>query len=275
MIRLVINADDLGLHGRIDEGIFRAHREGVLTSASVLATGPAAPDAIRRAGAQGLPIGVHLCLTTGLPPAAPPDQVRSLAPGGTFRAKWPQLLQAYLQGRIRVAEVEREFRAQLQRVRELGGVPDHLDGHQHLQVLPGIARVAQRVAAEAALPIRWPMDRLSRAWLGRPVPALKTLLIGGTARLTGRGPARRIRGVGTFEAGSLDERRLLSLIDGLPEGDHEIGCHPGLAPEGGVPQEPGWHYGWETELAALTSPRVRARIAARGIRLTSFGELAS
>src|SRR6266852_1595874 len=84
VIRLVVNADDLGLHPQIDQGILRAHREGIVTSATVLATGSNARAAIAAARSQGLALGVHLCLTTRLPPAAPVDEVRSLAPDGRF-----------------------------------------------------------------------------------------------------------------------------------------------------------------------------------------------
>jgi hypothetical protein len=66
-----------------------------------------------------------------------------------------------------------------------------------------------------------------------------------------------------FEAGRLDEAALLALLDTLPEGDFEVGCHPG---EGRphVPEDPAWSYGWQAELEALTSPRVKARLRERG-----------
>jgi len=154
MIRLVINADDLGLHPRIDEGILEAHREGVLTSATVLPNGPNAPWAVKRAKAQGLSLGLHLCLSTRLPPAAPADQVPTVAPGGTFRPGWPQVVKDCLLGRLSLAEVEREFHAQLALLRTLGAEPDHLDGHQHLHLLPGLRGVVTRLSRETGLPLR-------------------------------------------------------------------------------------------------------------------------
>ncbi|MHB8876830.1 MAG: ChbG/HpnK family deacetylase, partial [Myxococcaceae bacterium] len=71
MIRLVVNADDLGLNARIDQGIFEAHQGGLVTSATLLATGSFAKEAVLRANADGLALGVHLCLTSHLSPAAP------------------------------------------------------------------------------------------------------------------------------------------------------------------------------------------------------------
>jgi chitin disaccharide deacetylase len=269
--RLVVNADDLGLHPDIDAGILRAHREGVVTSATVLATGPSAPQALAAARAQGLPVGVHLCLTTRLPPAAAPAQVPSVAPGGRFRASWVQLTAAWAAGRVRLSEVAEELSAQVLRARALGAEVDHLDAHQHLHLLPGIARVVHALAEREALPLRWPQERPRLGWLRTPGPALKTALLSGLAHAFPPGAAR-LPGVGLFEAGRLDEATLLALLDRLPAGDWELSCHPG-ARRVEVPEDPRWVYGWEAELAALTSPRVRARLAARGITLTSYREL--
>lgn len=273
MIRLVINADDLGLHPRIDEGILKAHREGVLTSATVLARGPSAADAVRRAREQGLALGLHLCLSTRLPPAAPPDQVPTVAPGGQLRANWAAVVKAHALRQLDLGEVEREFKAQLALLRGLGAEPDHLDGHQHLHLLPGISGVVARLARESGLPLRWPREWPELAWLGRPGPAVKTAILAGLSVLAPPRGVTRVRGWGVYDAGALSEARLLALLDRLPEGDHELGCHPGLNPSD-VPEEPGWRYGWELELAALCSERVRARVRERGIALTTYAALA-
>jgi predicted glycoside hydrolase/deacetylase ChbG (UPF0249 family) len=85
---------------------------------------------------------------------------------------------------------------------------------------------------------------------------------------------RLVRGIGVYEAGRLNEEALLSVLASLPEGTHELGTHPGLFP-GTVPEDPAWRYGWEDELAALSSARAKALIARRSIRLTSYRALSS
>jgi predicted glycoside hydrolase/deacetylase ChbG (UPF0249 family) len=270
-IRLVVNADDLGLHPSIDAGILRAHREGIVTSATVLTTGRSAARAIAEAKAQHLPLGVHLCLTTLLPPAADPSRVPSLVPDGRFRPRWPHVVAAWGLGRIRLEEVEIEFRAQIALARRLGAEPDHLDGHQHLHVLPGLARVVRAIALDERLPVRWPIARPSIAWLWRPGSALKTAGLAVLSQVA-RGQSAGLPGLGTFEAGALTEDRLMAIVSKLPPGDHEIGCHPGETADQ-VPEQPGWKYGWEDELRALCSDRVRALIERRGIKLASYGEL--
>ncbi len=272
MIRLVINADDLGLHARIDEGIFAAHTGGVVTSATLLATGPTAAEAVRRARQSKLPLGLHLCLTTHLTPAAPAREVRWLAPGGRFRRDWGELSAAWLARLVPAEEIVTEFRAQARRARELGAQIDHLDTHQHLHLLPGLTSIVEVLAAELGVPVRWPSERPNRHWLLHPRSAMKAAVLGALARVKEPRGVKRVPAHGVFESGRLTERRLVRLIERLGPGDHEIVTHPGLHP-GRVPQDPDWKYAWEAELAAVLAPGVRDAIARRGIQLVSYGQL--
>jgi predicted glycoside hydrolase/deacetylase ChbG (UPF0249 family) len=272
--RLVVNADDLGLHPALDAGILRAHREGIVTSATVLVSGPNAEEAVAKARAQGLALGVHLALSSRLPPAAPASHVPTVAPDGRLRASWADFARAWLTGQVRRDELELELTTQVARARALGVEVDHLDAHQHLHLLPGVRPLVEALALREGLPLRWP-DRLPRAsWLRAPGPAVKTSLLSLLARAAPRplDGVRRVSAGGVFEAGQLTEATLLSLLESLPSGDFELGCHPG---EGHprVPEDPGWTYGWQSELEALTSPRVRARVEALGVELTTYGAL--
>jgi predicted glycoside hydrolase/deacetylase ChbG (UPF0249 family) len=109
-------------------------------------------------------------------------------------------------------------------------------------------------------------------WMLRPGAAIKSALLLGMARARPAAQARRIRSHGVFESGVLNERRLLRLISNLGDGQHEIVCHPGMAP-GVVSEDPNWRYEWESEFAAVCSPKVRALIKERGIELCSFAQL--
>ena len=274
--RLVVNADDLGLHPSLDTGILRAHREGIVTSATVLVMGPSAPEAVARARAQGLALGVHLALSTRLAPAADPARVPTVAPGGRLRASWADFARAWLTGQVRGEELETELAAQLARARALGAPVDHLDAHQHLHLLPGVRPRVEALARREGLPVRWP-DRLPRvSWWRTPGPAVKTTLLTLLARSAPRPRpgVRRVSAGGVFEAGQLTESALLALLESLPPGDFELGCHPG---EGRphVPEDPAWTYGWQSELDALTSPRVRARLQSSGVELTTYGALSA
>jgi predicted glycoside hydrolase/deacetylase ChbG (UPF0249 family) len=201
---------------------------------------------------------------TALPPVLPVERVRSLAPGGVFREGWSALVKAWAMGRVRMAEVREELEAQVARARELGAEVDHLDAHQHVHALPGLARVVREIADAAGLPVRWPVERPRFG-------SAKAMVLGALA-MAARRPARVLELVGLSRSGELDERALLEVLDGLPEGDFELICHPGMEP-GMVPEDPAWRYGWERELGALVSEAVRRKIEARGIELTTYGAL--
>jgi predicted glycoside hydrolase/deacetylase ChbG (UPF0249 family) len=135
---LVVNADDLGLSEAVTEGIFRAHAEGVVTSASLMVRQGAAPAAAEAAAAHPeLAIGLHVDLGEWI----------------YERGEWTQ---AYLHCDTDDREaVEGECRAQLERFRALlGGDPTHLDSHQHVHESEPVASVAEALAAELGVPLR-------------------------------------------------------------------------------------------------------------------------
>ncbi|MHB8876829.1 MAG: carbohydrate deacetylase, partial [Myxococcaceae bacterium] len=201
------------------------------------------------------------------------EKVRWLAPGGRFRGSWAELAGAFGAGMVPEEEVALEFRAQLSRARGLGARVDHLDAHQHLHLLPGLAGLVLRLAREEALPVRWPSETPRLSWLAHPGAAAKSALLLALSRVGSDEGVRKVPAVGIFEAGSLDETRLAGLLEGLGPGDYELGCHPGRDP-GTVAEDPSWRYGWETELSALCGERARALVERRGIVLTTYGGLA-
>src|SRR5271168_3188458 len=133
MKRVILTADDFGLSEAVNEGIERAHRDGVLTSASLMVAGPAAADAVRRARAlPGLRVGLHLVVIEGpavLPPAEIPDLVD---PAGRFPSNQLGLGIAYcLRPRVR-RQLAAEIRAQFAAFAATGLALDHADARKHM-----------------------------------------------------------------------------------------------------------------------------------------------
>jgi predicted glycoside hydrolase/deacetylase ChbG (UPF0249 family) len=144
------------------------------------------------------------------------------------------------------AAVERECRAQLELFHELFGAdPTHLDSHQHVHMSEPVSAAAAAIAAELEVPLR---DRGIR-------------YEGGFYGQSGKGePFPEGIGVG----------RLVELIEALPPGRTELGCHPGL----GVGRaESSYAVEREREVAALCDERARAAVERGGIRLCSFAVL--
>jgi predicted glycoside hydrolase/deacetylase ChbG (UPF0249 family) len=276
-IRLVVNADDFGLSPGISRGILAAHRDGVVTSTSLLGN-VATLDEARAllAGTPRLGVGVHLTLVGGRPISDPTTVPSLLAPDGrSFHARGTELISAWARGRIVRAEVERELDAQVARVREAGIAIDHLDTHHHLGFLPVVGQAVEAVARRHGIAgIRSAVERPTLAWATDPRRGLEAGLLTGLAWLTRRQLGARRHGPqswGYVESGRLDEIRILEIIGRLGPGAHELICHPGE--EDTAPGEEPGRYQRAGEIAALTSAKVRRALEQRGVVLCRWGEL--
>ena len=281
MRRLIVNADDFGLHAAVNRGILTAHTEGIVSSTSLMAGGAAFDDAVRIAKqCPQLGVGVHLTLV-GASPLLPVAEVSSLLDeAGDFYGSYPLFIKRFLRGKIRLAEVERELAAQIDRIRMAGIQPSHLDSHQHLHVLPGIGGIVLDLARRFSI-------RAIR------IPAEPVAFIGATpatvGRLVGRGGLTMLANLfrqhaaaagirtsdhffGMLAGGQLTEPAILAILRRLPPGDSELMTHPGFADES-LADAFRWDYQWDAERQALTAPAVRALLAERQIRLISFREL--
>ena len=128
MRKLVVNADDFGFTRDVNQGIVEAHRSGILTATTLMATGAAFEEAVTLARENpSLDIGIHLVLV-GEPP---------------FPITIPQLTSAALFGRIRVYD---ELRTQVRRVLDAGLQPTHLETHTHTPSLPPVPDAVARLS---------------------------------------------------------------------------------------------------------------------------------
>lgn len=286
MNRLIVNADDFGLHPTVNRGIIYGHLCGLITSTTLIAAGAAAEDAAELAwevnehSERKLGVGVHLTLVAerSVLPAA---EIPSLIDPATGLL-WPNhaaFIRRYVTGRIRRAEVLAECDAQIRRVFDLlGGAhypPTHIDSHQHLHVLPGlaqpIAELAQRYGiAKMRCPAephtfdggyRAPLARrvardgltLCAQWAASDCPLLSPDVF-----------------YGMLAGGHLSVDRLLAIVAQLPSGTSEIMVHPGTANLNALYP---WDYHWPDELAAVTDATVVQYVRSSGIQLVSFSDL--
>jgi hopanoid biosynthesis associated protein HpnK len=272
---LIVNADDLGLHEDINRGIYLAHTKGIVTSTSLVACGEAFADASAMIQeCPDLDVGVHLTLIEERPLSAPRDVPGLVGDDGRFLPSYRQLTARVFGGRVAPGEVRKELRAQIERVVATGRRPSHLDGHQHVHVLPLIWRVVTELASEYG--IRWVrIPRFPALWRARkarldPVFRLGFNVLSARLRLSNRGRPRA-RTPGLHLSGRLREADLLAIIPRLRPGISELVSHPGV-------QTPAlcaryrWNYEWNSELAAVTSPGVVSLVQASGVQLIRFSE---
>ena len=275
--QLIVNGDDFGLNSQVNEGIILAGTEGVLTSCSWLANGSAAEEAARLAReCPRLEVGVHLTLVQGRP-LLPAETVGSLArgPAGEFPPSFHRVLPALLRGGIDLGEVRREWAAQIEKALALGLRPTHLDSHQHLHIWPTLLPLAIDLAKEYGLPaLRVPDEPW---WIWRPWAGPARLLARNALSVLATRARRAVRRHGLWcpdhfrgmlAGGRLRRIELAGIIESLPLGVTEIMCHPAIA--GPETAALGWGYEWESELAALTEPGLRRRLAQEGVILRGF-----
>jgi chitin disaccharide deacetylase len=282
VIRLVLTADDAGLAAPLSRRIASLLASGRLAATSLLACAPAfdeSVDALRAAGVAEA--GVHLCVVGGETPLSPPSTVPTLAPGGRFPYSWPIVAARIAAGRIRLAEVEREWEAQLVAVRDAGFRVTHLDSHQHLHLLPKLLPVALGLARRFGVPFVRAPRADDPASVGTPVgPAGRS-----RARLLsffGAAARRRIgtaglpdppRVLGLAEAGRMTLPRWKALLAGLPgPGTFEVVLHPGTD-DPDASARYAWGYEWENEARALESGELAALFESRGVEIVSFSSL--
>ncbi|HEY7141495.1 MAG TPA: ChbG/HpnK family deacetylase [Methylomirabilota bacterium] len=247
--RLIVNADDFGLTEGVSRGILRAHREGLVTSTTVLASLPAQPEADAAAAASGLGLGLHFNLTWARP-VSPAGTVASLVDGeGRFGRDL-----AALQARARPDEVRRECEAQIEAfTRRFGRGPTHLDSHHHVHRVPGVLDAVVDVVLGARLPLR-SQDAGFREGLRRHGIATTDAFVGDA----------RSEPYWTTE-------RLLDQLATLPLGLTELMCHPGYFDESLAYSRYGRQR--EVELAALCDGEARATVERLDIGLCHFGAL--
>ena len=229
---LIVNADDFGQSPGINAGVIEAHRHGIVTSTSLMVRWPAAPEAADYArGHSDLSVGLHV----------------DLGEWKQVGAEWFPRYQVVNPNNR--AAVEHEILQQLEQFRELmGRDPTHLDGHQHLQKSGYPGEILVSLA-----------ERLGVVLRGRShAVTYEGSFYGSTA--SGE----------TFPEGVSIER-LVEIIESLPVGLTELGCHPGL----GADVKSDYAEERALEVEALCHPRVRAAIERSGIELQSFADPAS
>jgi len=274
--RLVVTADDAGLHPGMTAGALAAHDAGIVTAVSVSPNGQAFEDAVARLRERPqLDVGIHLTLV-GEAPLSPLRDVRSLlGRDGRLLAGWPVFARRWLLGRVRPGHVETELRRQIERLRATGLPVVHANAHQHLHVLPGLFEIVLGLAEEHRIPwVRIPAE--PAAALPVSPRALQSALLNALGRRARRrlrpeGPRAAGRTIGVLAAGHLTVEALGRALD-QAGGVSELVCHPGLG-DAALAAEYPWRYEWEAETAALCDPRVPNLLRDRGIELTSFSQL--
>jgi hopanoid biosynthesis associated protein HpnK len=280
MLKLIVHADDFGLSERINEGIRQAHLNGILTSASLMASGPAFEQAVGICRTvPTLDVGVHLTLV-GERPVLDPQTVPTLVDErGLFPRHATVFARQYFRNKFSLPEIRAELEAQIKKVLSHGISISHLDSHQHVHMLPQLLAITVDLARQYRIPcVRFPHETVRSFMWGGPAAFSRVAQLLGLRFFCYLGRrasiARANHFAGFFHGGKLNRENLKRVLEHLPlTGTCELMCHPGLDD----PATPygHWHYCWADELSSLTDPESADFLRRRGIKLISYRELPS
>ena len=287
MRRLIVNADDFGYTSGVNRAILEAHSHGVVTSATLMANGPAFAEAVQLAGTvPKLSIGCHVVLTDG-EPVLGAERLPSLTSGSHFRDGMIAFAARAIAGRIDGDEIAAEASAQIRKIQSAGIAVSHLDTHKHTHLFPKILQPLLRAAANCGVrAVRNPFGpRLplrSSHLLARPglwTRYAEVRILGGFAgkfreAVDREGFTTPDGTLGIVVTGALDETLFYAIARSIPEGTWEFVCHPGYNDEDLQAGKTRLRASRETELRVLTLPAAREVLAQQGIELISYRELA-
>jgi hopanoid biosynthesis associated protein HpnK len=246
--QLIVNADDFGLTAGVNRAIVEAHNSGVVSSATLMANGPAFADAVAAArSTPNLSVGCHVVLVDGTP-VSPPDTLDTLlairsAPDHFYSSLSGFAARAMLGGFDRdqlVAEVV----AQIRKIQATGLQVTHLDTHKHAHIFPeilgallraaricGVRAIRNPIVPVKAIPARRFKNKRELWKRYGQVRVLHTFSRQFLQRTKRAGLLTPDGVLGVIETGAGENSGYGSLLRetlaNLPEGTWELVCHPG------------------------------------------------
>lgn len=283
-LELIINADDFGRSTEINRAVIRAHREGILNSASLMIAGPAVDEAIELARQNPtLAVGLHLVVVDG-PAILPATRIPHLVDSaGQFPNQPVRLGLRYALSKVARRELRDEITWQFQRFAATGLPLSHVDGHQHMHMHPTVFDLMLPLARRfGAKRIRIVRDDLrlalrydTRHWMTKAISAsifaglayrcrhrcvASDSATGGAKRddVANLFPSTTARTYGFFQSGNMTEAYVQLVLQQLQD-SAEIYFHP---TEGPRLDELGPNPG---DFQTLLSQEIQEAIKAKGL----------
>jgi len=290
--QLIVNADDLGLTAGVNRAIRETHTGGIVTSATLMASGAAFEDAIELArSVPRLSVGCHVVLVDGAP-VSEHGSIQTLlanrsAQPGRFYSRTSAVAARAVFGRLNPDQLVSEIVAQVQKIQAAGVQVTHLDTHKHTHIFPQILRALVKAARLCGVPaVRNPFVPMTslraRQFADKPVlwkrygqvRMLRSFAAQFHERMRRAGLATPDGVVGVIETGSFDRSLLRQALADLPEGTWELVCHPGYDDADLRAAGTRLLASRDQERQLLTSPELRQFLDEQAIRMISYREFA-
>jgi hopanoid biosynthesis associated protein HpnK len=266
-----VNADDFGRSRSINEAVIRAHRDGVLTTASLMVNEPDCAEAVAMAKENPkLGVGLHLTLLMGRS-ALSPEKIPGLVNAqGEFSNDPVGVGMKYFFNRSLRGQLRAEIHAQFAKFRATGLPLDHVNGHLHMHLHPAVFSILMEDSEQLGIrqmrltrePFWMDVSLAKGRRLYRAAHAMIYFFLSWRARAALR--RKKIqhtqRVFGLLQNDRVDESYILKLLDILPPGDSELYSHPSLDK-------------FKHEFDALISPKVKAKLREKNVELIRYRDL--
>jgi predicted glycoside hydrolase/deacetylase ChbG (UPF0249 family) len=262
---LIINADDVGFSGPINEAVKKGCQAGSITGVSVMACGAFFNEAVSMLKEIGKKeTGVHLTLTGKC---------------GKFAESYKDFALKYFMKKIDPGKVYAELSSQIRKVRDAGFDVTHLDSHEHVHMFPEILKLTIKLAEEYDIPyIRFPREssrvmtkKFSVGDLARHI-SLAAFTSAGKKRIHTSSLKYNEHFLGHFHAGRIDEDSFRFMLDNLREGITELAVHPSVRSETFFRESP-WYKNAEKEFDLLVKKDWKEELGSLGIRLVTHKKI--
>jgi len=270
----------------VNRAIAEAHTRGVVTSATLMATGPAFEEAVKLANTMPtLSVGCHVVLIDG-EPVLNPESIPALTVSQKFRDGLKTFAARALAGRMDADQITAEATAQIRKLQSAGIAVSHFDTHKHTHLFPQILRPLLRAARACGIralrnPFGPRLPLRSSQLLARPNLWTRYAEVRILRRFAGKFRAAVDRDgfstpdgtLGIEVTGTLDETLFQAIARSIPKGTWEFVCHPGYNDEDLRSASTRLRESREIELRVLTLPAARALLGEEGIQLISYRDL--
>lgn len=280
MKTIIVNADDFGASKSINRAIIKAHRKGILTSASLMVNGEAFDDAVEQArNNPNLSVGIHLVLVQGRPIASPveiPDLVNT-------EGRFPDSavltgLKFFFIKSLRT-QIEKELRSQMKRYVSTKLKLSHINSHLNIHMHPSIFKIVLKLAEEFGvknirltkdnLLLNLKLDKSALIYKFFHSVIFNTLAGLYRKRLLNNGFKFTDMVFGLLQSGNMHEMHVRGLLNNIMDGTNEMYFHPDSFPGDNWYGKP-TSYKCREEFHALLSQKIKRIISENSIRLVGF-----
>ncbi|WP_104029253.1 chitin disaccharide deacetylase [Vibrio jasicida] len=244
-MKVIFNADDFGLTPGVNNGIIKAHQQGVVRSTTMMVGMGAEKHAVELAKQNSnLKIGIHLRFTAGAPITGHPNLTNGKEHFVSYAELWKKQ-------DFDLKAVYEEAQSQIEHFLALGLSLSHLDSHHHAHTHPQLLPVIRELATKYRVPLR------------------------GSGLCHVRNPVRYFFTDEFYDQGVSLDGLLRGLLRLKPQYDIvEVMCHPAEADQPLILSS-GYALQRELELQVLTSPILKQELVQHGIAITDYSELIS